>query len=137
MKTFLYVIAFIAIAASSASAQVKTATALTGARIYDRPSVIGEARGDVPKTAAIRVLDAENDWYVVRIGDVVGWMPASSLRISATAGSLQTGLIDRAAAAPRASSNGTGKSFIRGPRGGCYYISGSGKKVYVDHSFCS
>lgn len=26
--------------------------------------------------------------------------------------------------------------YIRGPRGGCYYINGNGKKVYVDHSYC-
>jgi hypothetical protein len=136
MKTFMYVIGFVAIAVSSASAQVKTATALTGARIYDRPSVIGEARGDVPKTAAIRVLDAENDWYVVRIGDVVGWMPASSLQIGTSSGSIRAGLIDRNASSPRTSS-GSGRVYIRGPRGGCYYINGSGNKTYVAHSFCS
>jgi hypothetical protein len=28
------------------------------------------------------------------------------------------------------------KKYIIGPRGGCYYINSSGKKVYVDHSFC-
>lgn len=26
--------------------------------------------------------------------------------------------------------------YIRGPRGGCYYLSASGKKVYVDRSLC-
>jgi hypothetical protein len=29
-----------------------------------------------------------------------------------------------------------GRTYILGPRGGCYYISGSGSKVYVDHSYC-
>jgi hypothetical protein len=28
------------------------------------------------------------------------------------------------------------RNYIRGPRGGCYYISGSGSKVYVDRSKC-
>ena len=27
--------------------------------------------------------------------------------------------------------------YIRGPRGGCYYLSGSGRKVYVDRGFCN
>jgi len=137
MKVFFYVLAFLALGASSASAQVRTATAVSGARIYDRPSLIGDARGDVPITAAIRVLDSENDWYVVRIGDVVGWMPAAALRVSGATGSTQMGLIDRTSSATRSSSSGSGKSFTRGPRGGCYYINGSGRKVYVDHSFCS
>lgn len=34
---------------------------------------------------------------------------------------------------PRSTSNG----YIRGPRGGCYYLSGSGRKVYVDRSLCN
>lgn len=27
--------------------------------------------------------------------------------------------------------------YMRGPRGGCYYLSSNGKKVYVDHSYCN
>lgn len=27
--------------------------------------------------------------------------------------------------------------YIRGARGGCYYINSSGRKVYVDHSYCN
>lgn len=27
--------------------------------------------------------------------------------------------------------------YIRGPRGGCYYLSSGGKKVYVDHAYCN
>ena len=34
---------------------------------------------------------------------------------------------------PRTASNG----YIRGPRGGCYYLSGSGRKVYVDRGLCN
>jgi len=29
-----------------------------------------------------------------------------------------------------------GNGYVRGPRGGCYYYSSSGKKVYVDRSYC-
>ncbi|MBS1662821.1 MAG: hypothetical protein JST68_17380 [Bacteroidetes bacterium] len=28
------------------------------------------------------------------------------------------------------------RTYITGPRGGCYYINSNGNKVYVDHSFC-
>jgi Protein of unknown function (DUF4236) len=31
----------------------------------------------------------------------------------------------------------SGHGYIRGPRGGCYYLSGSGRKVYVDRSLCN
>lgn len=26
--------------------------------------------------------------------------------------------------------------YITGPRGGCYYVSNKGEKVYVDHRYC-
>lgn len=35
------------------------------------------------------------------------------------------------------SSSGSNSGYYTGPRGGCYTLSGSGKKRYVDHSFCS
>ena len=28
------------------------------------------------------------------------------------------------------------RNYIRGPKGGCYYLDSNGKKQYVDHSFC-
>jgi hypothetical protein len=28
------------------------------------------------------------------------------------------------------------RAYITGPRGACYYLSGAGRKVYVDHDFC-
>jgi endonuclease YncB( thermonuclease family) len=37
----------------------------------------------------------------------------------------------------RASSSGNGRAYIRGSRGGCYYLSGSGRKVYVDRDLCN
>lgn len=39
--------------------------------------------------------------------------------------------------ATRSSSRGTSyRRYIRGPRGGCYYINSNGNKTYVDHGFC-
>lgn len=34
-------------------------------------------------------------------------------------------------------SSGSSSGYQVGPRGGCYTYSGSGKKRYVDHSYCS
>src|SRR5690606_5320325 len=31
----------------------------------------------------------------------------------------------------------SGRTYIRGPRGGCYYINRNGNKTYVDRSFCN
>jgi hypothetical protein len=37
---------------------------------------------------------------------------------------------------PKRSSTSSSSGYILGPRGGCYYYSSSGSKVYVDHSYC-
>jgi len=44
----------------------------------------------------------------------------------------------KAYSAPKIRSKKTSSKseYITGPRGGCYYINGNGKKVYVDHSYC-
>ena len=31
----------------------------------------------------------------------------------------------------------TGKAYILGPRGGCFFVTASGSKKYVDRSLCS
>lgn len=33
-------------------------------------------------------------------------------------------------------SEGVAAAYIRGPRGGCYTITNTGRKRYVDHSLC-
>jgi hypothetical protein len=38
---------------------------------------------------------------------------------------------------PRSPVRSVNNGYIRGPRGGCYYISSSGRKVYVDRGLCN
>ena len=38
---------------------------------------------------------------------------------------------------PTSTTSASGRTYQKGPRGGCYYLSSSGSKVYVDHKFCS
>ena len=38
---------------------------------------------------------------------------------------------------PSQKASGNGHELIRGKRGGCYYYSDSGEKVYVDRSLCN
>lgn len=35
------------------------------------------------------------------------------------------------------SKNNSGRNYIRGPRGGCYYINRNGGKTYVERSLCN
>lgn len=36
-----------------------------------------------------------------------------------------------------AKSSSSSRNYIRGPRGGCYYINSNGNKTYVDRSMCN
>lgn len=119
-----------------------------GANLFNEPSLTTGVGQPVAVGAQVKLLDPNDDWYVVRIQNHVGWMHSSTLRLGAGASSV----------GPRSSSGAgdggpqtqrlvlppsespitpTTRAFIRGPRGGCYYISGSGRKVYVDRSLCN
>lgn len=37
---------------------------------------------------------------------------------------------------PPSKGSSTSRTYLKGPRGGCYYLNSSGTKVYVDKSYC-
>lgn len=75
---------------------------------------------------------------------VVAWqstiVPKTEPKVQSTTALPQTS--PTAAAVVKSSTTNTirsddaSRTYIRGPRGGCYYLSSSGRKVYVDHSYC-
>lgn len=119
------------------------------ANLRETPTVSGLAEGEVPEGTVIKVLDEKLPWYVVRVGDRVGWLHGATLQFITTAEINESApliLSTTAEPAPVRSSqpreettSPTTRSggYIRGPRGACYYISGSGRKVYVDRSLCN
>lgn len=118
------------------------------ANLRDTPSVAGLSEQEVPEGTVVRVLDQKLPWYVVRVGDRVGWMHGNTFEFLTGQGNTyqeprQMDVVPdstprvfepRQERTPTRSSSG---GYIRGPRGGCYYISGSGRKVYVDRGLCN
>jgi uncharacterized protein YgiM (DUF1202 family) len=49
------------------------------ANLRETPSTSGLAGGEVPEGTLVKVLDEKLSWYVVRVGDRVGWMPGATL----------------------------------------------------------
>lgn len=131
------------------------------ANLRDTPSVSSGNQQEIVEGTVVKVLDEKLPWYVVRAGNRVGWMHGNTLEFISTQGPVaqpateQTVAPDYAPSTPPSrsrenstdtpsSTGGYGRrsaesdhSYIRGPRGGCYYISGSGRKVYVDRSLCN
>jgi hypothetical protein len=126
------------------------------ANLRETPSVTGTGSLEITEDTLVKVLDEKLPWFVVRIGNRVGWMHGNTLEFinaqRSTAQPLEQNVspiyTPSTAPAPRRDSSpdtvpDTGgytrpdRTYIRGPRGGCYYLSPSGRKVYVDRSLCN
>jgi hypothetical protein len=124
-------------------AQTKTARVIAEkANLRETPSTMGLAEGEVPEGTIVKILDQKLPWYVVRVGDRVGWMHGATLVFvdNGTTSSEPEPIRIRPAetySLPEPPRSTTSKILIRGPRGGCYYLNGSGSKVYVDRSLCN
>ena len=135
---------FLLIPCVSTSAQTRIARVIAEkANLRETPSVTGLAEGEVSEGTIVKVLDEKLPWYVVRVGDRVGWMHGATLVFidyaTTTTEREPVRVITPAEtySQPQPRRSTSGRVYIRGPRGGCYYISGSGSKVYVDRSVCN
>ena len=118
------------------TAQTRTARVIAeNANLRETPSTTGLAEGEVPEGTVVKILDEKLPWYVVRVGDRVGWMHGANLLFMDEA--TTTSEREPVRVIVPATRSNTGRVYIRGPRGGCYYISSSGSKVYVDRSVCN
>jgi Bacterial SH3 domain len=125
-------------------AQTRTARVIAeNANLRETPSITGLAKSEVPEGTIVKILDEKLPWYVVRVGDRVGWMHGANLlfMVSTTTTSerepVKVVTPAETYSLPEPTRSTADKVYIRGPRGGCYYISGSGRKVYVDRSMCN
>jgi uncharacterized protein YgiM (DUF1202 family) len=129
------------------------------ANLRDTPSVTSGSTQEVAEETLVKVLDEKLPWYVVRVGNHVGWMHGNTLEFIGTQVPVserpteQTVAPDYTPSTPRRRENltqrppatggyirrstGADRTYITGPRGGCYYIGGTGRKVYVDRSLCN
>ena len=118
------------------------------ANLRDAPAVTSTAAEEIAEETLVKILDEKLPWYVVRIGNRVGWMHLDTLEfvIASTPSQRLSEQSLTPDYTPKKSSPSGGSTprssdanshYIRGPRGGCYYISSSGRKVYVDRSMCN
>lgn len=119
------------------------------ANLRDTPSIASSSEQEIVEGTIVKVLDQKLPWYVIRAGNLVGWMHGKTFHFIETQNSVldpsrqvvvpDYGQSDAVPEPPRTPTRATGSSrgYIRGPRGGCYYLSGSGRKVYVDRSLCN
>jgi hypothetical protein len=122
------------------------------ANLRDTPSISSGNQQEIAEDTVVKVLDEKLPWYVVRAGNRVGWMHGNTIEFMETLNSRrasphqqtvvpdhQPPPVPRRDGSPERTPRGTSvdRGYITGPRGGCYYLSGSGRKVYVDRSLCN
>ena len=67
---------------------------------------------------------------------LVGYVLATTVEPLGLAGEPFAGPAAAPAPATPAGTDGTVRVYRKGTRGGCYYVSDSGRRVYVERSFC-
>lgn len=121
----------------------------TNATLHGTPVSTGKIMAKLDAGTRVEILIAQGTWHLVQSSEYVGWIsngaikadvpavepsatPPLTLRSTTTqSGPTQTSTV------PSAPRSGDTRGYTRGPRGGCYYISSSGKKTYVDRSLCN
>lgn len=142
----------------SNQAQGKFASVLSkDASLRDAPSWLAEPGRKLIHGSVVKILDQEGIWLVVRQGNYVGWIHSEllsfekamlsegqSLNPNKDLSDINSNAVDPGKKPLSIESKGTinrsptaGKTYYRGPRGGCYYISPNGRKSYVDRSLCN
>jgi hypothetical protein len=150
---FLVVFAFFAFAApvlaqEAASPQTECVriTAVS-ATLRGRPLLTAKALDIVAKNAQVEAIARRDAWVLVQSEDYVGWVETKLLEPCVTGTVSKTPVLAASPAnqplaaappqtAPASSPAAESRTYTRGPRGGCFYINSSGRKVYVDHGLC-
>lgn len=82
----------------------------------------------------------DQEW---QLGWIAGYNKAFELAAAATSSSVNSSVAGQATSRQAATTTfqpslrSTSNGYIRGSRGGCYYLSASGRKVYVDRGMCN
>lgn len=106
-----------------------------GVRLRAEPSTGSGIILTVPASSAVKSSRTEGLWHYVTYGAYAGWIRGDYLatRRPAPERSAPARAVPLVSTPSRARSTGR---YIRGPRGGCYYINRNGNKTYVDRSMC-
>ena len=126
------------------------------ANLRGTPTEAGKIVETLPRGASLEVLKQKGAWFLVQTNDFAGWLHGNTIRLVDGDDAIETdaenippvNLPDsndrRQRIAPQSTNrrqsvrrSTASHEYIRGPRGGCYYINGSGGKTYVDRSLCN
>ncbi len=141
MKLLLpLVVCIFAISSSAQTARVIS----ENANLRGTPKTSGKIVDTLPEFTNLEIIKQKGVWFLVQASEYVGWIHGNTIRLTETSTK-----IDRLSVFPSPSRrtrkpsrtrkrkrSRANRSYIRGPRGGCYYINRNGNKTYVSRSLC-
>lgn len=100
-----------------------------GSPLLGTPSREGKPMVTLMRGTKAEIVKQTDVWFLIQSTDYIGWIHSTDLT---------TGPPDIKAATliTPVPSYTPGRSYIRGPRGGCYYINSNGNKTYVSRGLC-
>jgi hypothetical protein len=150
MKNLLSII-FIFVFSLSAFGQ--TAVVITdNANLRGTPTEKGKVVEKLKRETPLEVLKQRDVWFLVQTIDYVGWISGDAVKLTSpltidtideiaipkkTQNSAPPTIAQQPEPQPSKAQTTDSRTYIRGSRGGCYYINSNGKKTYVDKSLCN
>lgn len=108
------------------------------AELYERASFMSPTIGRFKTESKVLLLGSEDDYINIKSQLGTGFVKIDFLKSEKSSSKSTTkSFISNTEPTYTRKSYQTSKSYIRGPKGGCYYINGNGNKSYVDRSLCN
>ena len=158
IKTVFSVLALLVLACSALSKSTVVVTTDKPA-LRGTPSANGKVVEKLKDGLELEIYKTQGKWYLVQSPNYAGWINDDDVRLSPPdavtgSGNITMGapqplppgpnyqvLLKTPPVKPAVTSASPAKTddhtYYKGPKGGCYYINGSGKKTYVDHAYCN
>jgi hypothetical protein len=152
LPSIICVLLFLSASIFAQTASVKA----ENANLRGTPGMNGKIVNILARDTSLEVIKQKGTWYLVQSTDYVGWIHVDTITLTDSRSEIQElSVLPVPDSSPTTtktmtepiplteskSEKGTvlateSRSYIRGARGGCYYLNSSGTKIYVNRSFC-
>ncbi len=139
-----YILSLIFVCSFCISNYSQDATVISeNANLRGTPTTKGKVVDVLPNDTLVEVIKQKGVWFLVQATDYVGWIHGNTIKLTDSSSLKSRSVISQPAQTrsktrrtkPRRTK--TYRTYIRGPRGGCYYINSNGNKTYVARSLCN
>lgn len=115
------------------------------ANLRGTPTESGKVVEVLSVDSNLKIIVQKGVWFLVQSTDYAGWIHGNTIKLLKKPSIIDGFDIEefesrRPVSKPKTTPTRTraaSRSYIRGARGGCYYINGNGNKTYVSRSLCN